>query len=201
MITLTALLALASAAAAGELRVTTVDAAGKPVAGAVVWAHGLPVSPAPGDAVMDQVGMEFTPHVLAVRVGARVTFPNKDQVHHHLYSFSKAKRFELPLYKGKGADPVLFDEPGVVKLGCNIHDWMFGYLVVVPNAHFAVTGADGQAVLTLPEGTKEVAVWSERVKGAEPAVHPVAGGALAVTLKAGSSPKPRPRAGSESMYR
>ena len=101
-----------------------------------------PALRAPADArtaVMDQVNKEFVPHVLPVAVGTEVSFPNHDQIHHHVYSFSRTKTFEIPLYKGEAAPPVRFDQVGAVKLGCNIHDWMSGVILVVPTPYFAMT--------------------------------------------------------------
>ena len=69
--------------------------------------------------------------------------PNRDNIRHHVYSFSPAKRFELPLYAGVPTQPVLFDKAGVVVLGCNIHDWMIGYIYVSDSPWFGKTGADG----------------------------------------------------------
>ena len=91
------------------------------------------------DAVVDQVDKEFTPKVNAILVGTSVIFPNHDNVRHQVYSFSPAKRFELPLYAGVPAQPVVFDTPGVVVLGCNIHDWMVGYVYVSESPYFAKT--------------------------------------------------------------
>ncbi|WP_460890864.1 methylamine utilization protein, partial [Ramlibacter alkalitolerans] len=85
----------------------------------------------PVDAVMDQVNSEFQPRVLVVTKGSRVRFPNSDTIRHQVYSFSAAKRFELPLYTGTPPEPVVFDRAGVVTLGCNIHDWMKGYVVIL----------------------------------------------------------------------
>ena len=82
--------------------------------------------------------------VLPIVVGTEVRFPNRDQISHHVYSFSRTKSFELPLYKGEDAPPVLFDKPGVVKIGCNIHDWMSAIILVLPNTHFATTDDDGR---------------------------------------------------------
>ena len=87
-------------------------------------------------------------------------FPNRDQIRHHVYSFSRPKRFELPLYKGEDAPPVLFDKPGVVKIGCNIHDWMSAIILVLPNEHFAVTKEDGTFTLpSLGAGTYTITAW------------------------------------------
>ena len=162
------LLALSLTAGAGDIAATVREPSGKPVADAVVFVYevaGATFTAPAAPAVMDQIDREFVPHVLPVLAGTRVRFPNKDNVHHQIYSFSKAKTFELPLYKDREPQAILMDVSGVVSLGCNIHDWMRGYVLVLDNPYFAKTGADGGAVLTgVPEGTYRVAVWSERMK-------------------------------------
>jgi len=100
-----------------------------------------------------------------VMVGTDVTFPNHDQIHHHVYSFSRPKTFEIPLYKGEPASPVRFDQPGAVKLGCNIHDWMSGVILVVPTPYFATTDEAGNFVLRdVPPGAYGVVAWHEGSK-------------------------------------
>ena len=140
------------------------DARGKPLADAVVIAVPADGSLRAGlrsrDAVVDQVSKEFVPRVLAIAVGTTVEFPNHDNVRHHVYSFSPAKRFELPLYSGGAAQPVVFDKPGIVVLGCNIHDWMIGYIYVSESPYFAKTGDDGKALIPdLPPRAYIVRVW------------------------------------------
>jgi hypothetical protein len=104
--------------------------------------------------------------VSAVQVGTSVLFPNKDNIRHHVYSFSPAKKFELPLYAGVPAEPVVFDKEGFVTLGCNIHDWMIAYIAVVPTPYFQVTGKEGQVTLkNLPAGPYMVEVWQPSLKG------------------------------------
>ena len=165
-----ALLAL-GASAAGEAfaatisgQVTTPD--GRGVAQAVVFVETpLPSTTAAGTARMEmnQVDKTFVPAVLPVAAGTRVHFPNSDQIQHHVYSFSRTKSFELPLYRGKEAPPVLFDKPGVVKLGCNIHDWMAAIILVLPSSHFAMTDADGRySIRDLPSGDYSLVAWHER---------------------------------------
>lgn len=157
-------------AAAATLTVKVVDERGAPIAGAAVFvtADGARETPArsePPTAVMDQVHNAFVPHLLVVEKGTAVTFPNSDSVSHHVYSFSDAKRFELGLYKGDVYPPVQFDVPGIVVLGCNIHDDMLGYIVVVDTPHFAVTGADGTASLDgLAAGEYELDMWTPRAR-------------------------------------
>ena len=110
--------------------------------------------------IMDQINKEFVPFIKPILVGTSVSFPNKDNIRHHVYSFSPAKRFELPLYAGTPAQPVLFDKPGVVALGCNIHDWMIGYIYVSETPWFTQTDSGGNATLSsLAPGQYRVRVW------------------------------------------
>src|SRR4051812_25618026 len=97
-------LALASPAPAASIKALVADKYGNPAADAVVYlVEEKPGSyPAPEKAyVMDQIHQEFVPHMLPILVGGKVVFPNQDAIHHQIYSFSEAKKFELPLYKGK----------------------------------------------------------------------------------------------------
>jgi hypothetical protein len=129
-----------------------------------------PAATRPGLEVLDQIDKEFVPYVKAVRAGSYVQFPNRDNIRHHVYSFSPAKRFELPLYIGTPVEPVLFDKPGLVRLGCNIHDWMIGYIYVADTPYFGKTGGDGRVALEgLPAGRYLVRVWHPRMQGAEEA--------------------------------
>lgn len=156
---------------------------------------------------MDQVGRKFMPHVLPVLVGTKVEFPNQDEIHHHVYSFSKPKRFDLPLYKGKPAEPIVMESTGVVKLGCNIHDWMHAHILVLPHPYFAVTGADGKAsIADVPAGKHRVGVWSNRRKedpaqSAQEAAVPKKGAAeLRFSLKFGPVHEQKPPAGVGGRY-
>ncbi|HTD74468.1 MAG TPA: methylamine utilization protein [Steroidobacteraceae bacterium] len=166
------ILACAAAAHAAELRVTVKDHKGKGVADAVVLAvpvdarNALRVRPQP-DAV-DQVDKEFVPYVKPIFVGSTVHFPNSDNIRHQVYSFSPVKKFELPLYGGTDAPPVIFDKPGVVILGCNIHDWMIGYIYVSETPFFAKTGPQGTAAIAdLPPGEYAVRIWHPSLDRAE----------------------------------
>ncbi len=162
---------------AASLSVLASDPAGKPVEGAVVFLEATGDQAAPAlpqsKLVMDQIDKRFVPRVLVVPVGALVSFPNSDNIRHHVYSFSDALRFELPLYAGTPAAPVRFPQAGVVTLGCNIHDWMRGYIVVVPTALFALTGADGIArIEAVPAGPWRVMGWHPDVADQSPAMGP-----------------------------
>jgi len=167
--------AVAPAATQAATIAVQVQAAGEPTADAVISAEprdrtlSRPEAPT---AVMDQRERAFVPHVLPVLRGTTVRFPNSDATRHQVYSFSEARTFELSLYEGSQADPVVFNRTGTVTLGCNIHDWMLGFIRVVDTPAFARTGADGRARLeNLPAGHYRVRLWHPRlVPGEEPAV-------------------------------
>lgn len=152
---------------AGSLSATVKDGKGALVSDAVVYATSHSVAArAKKQAVIDQQDKQFVPYVTAVQVGTSILFPNKDNIRHHVYSFSPAKKFELPLYAGIPAEPVVFDKEGFVTLGCNIHDWMIAYVAVVPTPYFQITGHDGRAALKdLPAGQYTVEVWQPSLKG------------------------------------
>lgn len=158
-------------AVAATLDVGVVDEQGHALARAVVFAvPSVPVTAAAtprveASAAMDQQDNTFVPHILVVQKGESVVFPNHDTVSHHVYSFSPAKTFELGLYKGNTHAPVLFEQPGLVVLGCNIHDGMLGYILVVDTPYFATTDERGSARLDgLPEGSYTVHLWTPRAR-------------------------------------
>ncbi len=164
---LCALLWLTGAASAGSLRVQVLDSAGKPLEGAVVSlvsdAARRAVRPLPEQEI-SQENKQFVPAVRVVTVGTLVRFPNRDSVRHHVYSFSPAKKFEIKLYAGTPAAPVRFDLPGVAVLGCNIHDQMVGWVVVLDTPYFAQTDAQGQALLEgMPAGAHQLRAWHARL--------------------------------------
>ncbi|MET0293167.1 MAG: methylamine utilization protein [Steroidobacteraceae bacterium] len=113
---------------------------------------------------MDQRELAFVPETLVVRTGGSVEFPNSDKVRHQVYSFSGAKTFKLALYAGRAHPPVVFDKPGLVTLGCNIHDGMIGYIVVTDSPWYGKTDARGAVQLTgVPEGSYTLRVWHPRI--------------------------------------
>ena len=174
---LLAALAPAAYSTAATLEISVVDEQGAPIGDVAVYAtpahavdHGVAGAAAAQaaagpKAIMDQRDLQFVPHLLIVQSGAEVSFPNGDEVSHHVYSFSEAKPFELGLYKGDQHAPVPFPQAGVVVLGCNIHDGMIGYIVVVDTPHFAKTDEQGIALIDdVPSGDYNVAVWTPRAR-------------------------------------
>jgi plastocyanin len=157
-----------TAAEAGNLDVHVTDGSGQAVPDAVVIFDPLEAPPPAGHALsasIDQVNKRFKPRVNVVRTGTSVSFPNSDDIRHQLYSYSPPHRFKLKLYSGTPSRPELFDKPGLVVLGCNIHDTMVGYVVVVDTPFFAKTAPSGAAALTLPAGSYRVRVWHEKLAG------------------------------------
>lgn len=144
-----------------EIRIT--DSRGRTAAGVGVVVETSTPEAAPAvapKAVIDQHREQFVPRVTIVRRGTEVSFPNTDRVQHHVYSFSAVKQFELALYRGNEHPPVTFDRDGVAVLGCNIHDHMVGYVLIVDSSHFGFTDRDGRLVLNdLPNETVKVTVW------------------------------------------
>ena len=156
--------------AAAQFTATLVDADGAPLADGVIAlipAQQPDYTDVP-TALMDQRQNMFVPKVLAIRTNTQVRFPNSDDVRHHVYSFSPAKKFELRLYHGMTAEPVVFDKSGTVVLGCNIHDSMVAYIYVVDTPYFAKSDASGQLHITAPAGDYKLQVYHPRLSGDYP---------------------------------
>lgn len=181
-------------AAAVEVRVS--DADGRPLPDAVVFLESREAR----EAVRPLAGVEiaqserrFTPSVSVVTVGSAVSFPNRDTVRHHVYSFSPTKRFEIKLYVGTPAHPVVFDQPGIAVLGCNIHDQMVAWVVVVDTPWYGRTDAQGRwASAQVPAGDYRLRVWHAGLPvGEVPSNQPLrveAGGGTAAVRLAGARP-------------
>jgi plastocyanin len=160
------LLAVVLPAAAADFSCTVTSSKGEPIAEAVVYLVPLdataPAVPANAQIEIAQQAQEFTAYVTVVQAGTKVVFPNRDNVQHHVYSLSKPKKFELPLYNPGQAESMVFEIPGLVTIGCNIHDWMISHLVVVPTPWFAKSDAAGVARITAPAGRYRLEVWHPR---------------------------------------
>jgi plastocyanin len=166
-------LLLGTAAQAAPVTVQVADAQGRPIAGAVVFLE----SPAAAKAARPlervevvQAQRQFVPPVSVVTLGSAVHFPNLDTVRHHVYSLSPAKRFELKLYIGRPESPVVFDKAGVAVLGCNIHDQMVGWVVIVETPYYARTDDNGRATIDAPAGSYRLRTWHTDLAVGAPAL-------------------------------
>lgn len=149
-------------AIAASLQIQVQDKSGKPLPNAVVFLESADAKaaakPLRGIEV-SQAAKQFSPAVTVVTTGTSVLFPNNDTVRHHVYSFSPAKTFDLKLYAGVPANPVVFDKTGIAVLGCNIHDNMVAWIVVVDTPYFGKTDAQGLLSLDLPAGNYKLRTW------------------------------------------
>jgi plastocyanin len=180
----------AGAAQAASISLDVRGPDGKPLSGAIVAVGiaGAEAPPVHGPYKMAQQNISFQPHVLIVPVGANVEFPNLDRVRHHVYSFSKAKKFDLKLYGQEEKRTVLFDKPGVVTLGCNIHDAMSGVIFVTASKFTAMTDANGHvAIPGVSPGKAVLTIWHPSIRGTDNvATQPLtvlpSGGASVITV-------------------
>ena len=154
---------LGTMAQAAPQQITVLDPSGAPIeqAAVSVVVSGIKAQGA-GQTVaeMPQRDRMFKPNVVVIPVGGAVNFPNFDTVRHHVYSFSSTKKFEIKLYAGVPAKPVIFDKPGTATLGCNIHDTMVGYVHVVDTPYHGKTDAAGKVTLDLPAGEHALRIWT-----------------------------------------
>ncbi len=165
------LLALsAPAALAGAVSVSIKSTTGAAAQDAVVVFDPLDATPPPAHptATIDQIHKTFVPRVTVLRTGTAVSFPNSDQIHHQVYSFSPPKNFQIDLYARAPQSAVVFDKPGLVVLGCNIHDQMLAFVIVVDTPYFAKTTAAGTAELDLPPGRYSLRLWHPGLTQAVP---------------------------------
>jgi len=192
------LLGLLGSVQAAEITVEVRDMDGEPLPEAVVWIEPGPTQPSPQPIAMDQQKRSFVPYILPVQAGTTVVFPNSDPINHHVYSFSPTKRFELRLHhQGDSAQEVRFDQAGLVTLGCNIHDWMLGFILVVDSPWFAQTDKQGHARLSFePAANQQLHLWHPRIADPVASLAQPVNGAGAHTFqlqqKLKRDPRPKP---------
>ncbi len=156
-------------ALAGSAALTFIDTSGKPLQDVIILVDdGNEPEPESEPAEMAQKYQAFQPDILIVNKGSSVTFPNRDNTQHHVFSFSAPKPFNIELYAGQPEAPITFEKAGIVELGCNIHDQMKAFIVVADTGRFARSGAGGISQLELPtlgrDGEFRFKVWHPRLK-------------------------------------
>lgn len=157
-------------AAAGEIRVTvTVLSPEKktvPGAGAVVWVVDAAAAKEAAASAKPRIASKskrFDPHIAVVPEGGTVQFPNLDGIYHNVFSLSENARFDLGLYRNGASRAMTFENPGLVRIYCNIHPQMAAVLVVIDGAIWAQAAANGTAVLAnVPAGRATVRAWDEK---------------------------------------
>jgi plastocyanin len=150
---------------------------------AIVYLDGsFPAAPAGRPARVSQKNLQFAPGLLAIRRGTTVEFPNEDDVYHNVFSFSKAKRFDLGRYR-KDEKPASqrFDQAGVVRMSCEIHSHMQGVILVLDTPYFVKTDPDGSYRLQgLPAGKYVLHAWINEKQAFERPVDLMSGSALRI---------------------
>lgn len=189
-----------AAAATATVTLNVTAASAGPAQDAVVVLDPVGVIAAPARAVVvtiDQVQKQFVPQVSIVRTGTGVSFPNSDQIKHDVYSNYLPKIFELKLYAGRPTAPVVFDQPGLEALGCNVHDKMRAFLAIVDSPYFAKIehlGRTGSVSIIVPAGSYSVHVWHPAL-AARVAPQPLQvksdGAALSIDLDLSGIPDPK----------
>lgn len=160
---------LALPAQAKVIQLKIIDQHQQPVSNAVVEImNAAEIAGQPSDvAIIDQINKNFVPEQIIIQYGQAVDFPNSDNIRHHVYSFSEAKTFELKLYANKPEKPIIFETPGVVVVGCNIHDSMIGYIYVAQHQPFTSSEL-GVAHIETNLASPQISIWhAYAVKGAE----------------------------------
>jgi plastocyanin len=160
-----------------------------PVTGALPWAQ-------PPRTAVVQKNLQFSPSLLMIPKDTSVSFPNEDGEFHNVFSYSKAKRFDLGRYRKGESKSVLFDKPGIIKVYCEIHPWMRAAILVLENPYYAVAAADGTFSITgIPAGHYELVVWNIDVGSTRADVDVTPGKTpdLRIRLQAGSDADVRER--------
>ena len=144
---------------AAELNGTAL-VSGRPARNAVIWLESADKPGPAATVVLDQRNLTFLPHVLAVRVGTTVEFPNNDKVFHNVFSFRDGKKFDLGMYPKGMSKRIVFDRPGLSRLFCNIHPNMAAYVMAVDTPYFAVSNERGTfSIAGVPPGTYTYHAW------------------------------------------
>lgn len=162
--------AFASISAAADVTLSFVDGDGADVQDVIATLEvpdgTAPAAPAPVDVEVNQYRQAFDPLVTTVPVNSSVSFRNSDSFAHHVYSFSKAKAFEHRQPTRGVTEPLTLDNPGLIALGCNIHDHMLAYIYVSDTPFYGLSGKDGNVRMQgVPDGDYVLKIWHPRLKG------------------------------------
>lgn len=147
-------------AAAGIIRGRVAVPKGEPVA--YVYVENVPAPPVKDQhQVIEQIGKKFVPPWAVVQRGTVISFPNRDNIYHNVFSLSSGNSFDLGLYSGGEAKSHTFNDPGEVEIYCNIHPQMAASTLVVPNRLYAKVRPDGSFEIPgVPAGKRKVVAWA-----------------------------------------
>lgn len=154
---------------AGPVAVQVQDPDGVGVEGVAVYIEWLdgkaPVSSSHSAIDILQKDKGFSPFLSVVQSGTTVTFSNFDDITHHIYSVTGNERFSYNIRAGEKTPDMTIEKPGLIAMGCNIHDWMSGYLLVLETPYYALTDSQGRAVFEVREaGNYRAVAWHPQMK-------------------------------------
>ena len=149
---------------AAGITVEVVDVNNKAVAGLVVYLEPLEnqylQSTQVKPLIIYQSDKAFSPYVSVISKGAIATFSNKDDITHHIYSVASKNRFSFRIKSGSSNQTEPLSVTGKILMGCNIHDWMSGYLMIVDTPLYSKTNPYGETTLEIPVlGRYNLVVW------------------------------------------
>jgi plastocyanin len=174
-------LSLPMLAAAAQLNVQVLSVSTEPVSDVIVYLDitadttaNTPQSAAPAARSVDvlQHDKRFVPYVSVIQRNDKVVFRNSDDITHQIYSATGPAHFAFQLRAGESHTVTEFAQAGVVAMGCNIHDWMSGYILVINSALFTSSAKDGWARFAdLPAGDYRVSIWHPQMREQLAPVH------------------------------
>jgi len=146
---------------------TLVVAADKGLANVVVYIKDAPAAPKMAipakNPELDQRSCKFHPHVQIIPAGSTMDVLNNDGILHNIHTYPKNNtpvNQAQPKFKTRMS--LKFDKPDTVKLTCDVHTWMNGWLIVAPHAWYTVSGPDGTFKLdNVAPGTYTLSYWQE----------------------------------------
>ena len=156
-----------SLAAQADYQVKVIDSAGNPVNNIAVFLTSTLKQPnyQARNTIIKQTEGAFSPYVNVVQKGKPVTFINEDEITHHIYSVAGKNRFSFKLHANKSLSKNEFSTTEEVAMGCNIHDWMTGYVLVVDTPIYGTTNSDGSIDFrNLRDGDYQVQIWHPKLK-------------------------------------
>ena len=123
----------------------------------------VPLTPAAEPALLTTLRKQFVPHLLAVQAGESVRFPNQDVILHNAFSTSPTRPFDTGQYPHGDGQTFRFDQPGLVRVYCNVHHSMFGFILVLDTPYHTRADANGHFRLAdLPKGEGDIVVFHDR---------------------------------------
>ncbi|WP_052380247.1 MULTISPECIES: cupredoxin domain-containing protein [unclassified Pseudoalteromonas] len=162
-------LLLSSQVLANYTTVTVLDPKLAAIEGVVVYLSPLDKSSVNSHTtqtlIISQNNKKFTPYIAVLQKGQKIKFKNQDDVTHHIYSVSGQNRFDFKVKAGGHKDNINISTAGEIAMGCNIHDWMSGYVLVVDTPYFNKTTSSGISNFeNIPSGNYKLTIWHPQLE-------------------------------------